>query len=132
MTKARRRGVAQTAPCAVVEPEYPVLRCALAGVPVDIGAAVAVDYLGDPWRRDIIDRFARVEIRRLAAAVGGDRPDGVAVAEGQGEEVTLAVPDMKLWSPSDPYLHHSKLGRHRPSSCILLAEQNHYHPTPRV
>ena len=31
--------------------------------------------------------------------------DGVAVAEGQGEEVTLAVPDMKLWSPSDPYLY---------------------------
>ena len=83
MTKARRRGVAQTAPCAVVEPEYPVLRCALAGVPVDIGAAVAVDYLGDPWRRDIIDRFARVEIRRLAAAVGGDRSDCVAVARAR-------------------------------------------------
>ena len=31
--------------------------------------------------------------------------DGAPVAEGEGKEVTLAVPDMKLWSPSDPYLY---------------------------
>ena len=31
--------------------------------------------------------------------------DGTTVAEGEGKEVTLAVPDMKLWSPSDPYLY---------------------------
>ena len=31
--------------------------------------------------------------------------DGTPVAEGEGKEVTLAVPEMKLWSPSDPYLY---------------------------
>ena len=31
--------------------------------------------------------------------------DGAPVAEGEGKAVTLAVPDMKLWSPSDPYLY---------------------------
>ena len=31
--------------------------------------------------------------------------DGVPVAEAEGREVTLHVPDMKLWSPSDPYLY---------------------------
>ncbi len=31
--------------------------------------------------------------------------DGAAVAKAEGREVTLAVPDMKLWSPSDPYLY---------------------------
>lgn len=31
--------------------------------------------------------------------------DGAPVAEGEGKEVTLAIPDMKLWSPSDPYLY---------------------------
>ena len=31
--------------------------------------------------------------------------DGVPVVEAEGREVTLHVPDMKLWSPSDPYLY---------------------------
>lgn len=31
--------------------------------------------------------------------------DGVPVVEAEGREVTLQVPDMKLWSPSDPYLY---------------------------
>lgn len=31
--------------------------------------------------------------------------DGIPVAEAEGREVTLHVPDMKLWSPSDPYLY---------------------------
>ena len=31
--------------------------------------------------------------------------DGVPVVEAEGREVILHVPDMKLWSPSDPYLY---------------------------
>ena len=31
--------------------------------------------------------------------------DGVPVVEAEGREVTMHVPDMKLWSPSDPYLY---------------------------
>ena len=31
--------------------------------------------------------------------------DGVPVVEAEGREVTLHVPGMKLWSPSDPYLY---------------------------
>ncbi len=31
--------------------------------------------------------------------------DGSPVAKAEGRDVTLAVPDMKLWSPSDPYLY---------------------------
>lgn len=31
--------------------------------------------------------------------------DGVPVVEAEGREVTLHVPDMKLWSPFDPYLY---------------------------
>ncbi len=31
--------------------------------------------------------------------------DGVAVSKAEGREVTLAVPEMKLWSPADPYLY---------------------------
>ena len=31
--------------------------------------------------------------------------DGAPVAKAEGREVTLAVPEMRLWSPSDPYLY---------------------------
>ncbi len=31
--------------------------------------------------------------------------DDAAVAKAEGREVTLAVPEMKLWSPADPYLY---------------------------
>ena len=31
--------------------------------------------------------------------------DGDPVAKAEGREVTLAVPEMRLWSPSDPYLY---------------------------
>ncbi len=31
--------------------------------------------------------------------------DGTPVAKAEGKDVTLAVPDMKLWSPADPYLY---------------------------
>ncbi len=31
--------------------------------------------------------------------------DGAPVAKAEGSDVVLAVPDMKLWSPADPYLY---------------------------
>lgn len=31
--------------------------------------------------------------------------DGVPVAKAQGREVVMAVPEMRMWSPSDPYLY---------------------------
>ncbi len=31
--------------------------------------------------------------------------DGTPIAKAEGTDVALAVPDMKLWSPSDPYLY---------------------------
>lgn len=31
--------------------------------------------------------------------------DGVPVSKAEGREVTLAVPEMRLWSPSEPYLY---------------------------
>ncbi len=31
--------------------------------------------------------------------------DGAPVAKAEGKDVALAVPDMKLWSPADPYLY---------------------------
>lgn len=31
--------------------------------------------------------------------------DGAPVAKAEGREVVLSVPDMKLWSPADPYLY---------------------------
>ncbi len=31
--------------------------------------------------------------------------DGAPMAKAEGREVTLAVPEMRLWSPSDPYLY---------------------------
>ena len=31
--------------------------------------------------------------------------DGVPVAKAQGREVVVAVPEMRMWSPSDPYLY---------------------------
>ena len=31
--------------------------------------------------------------------------DGVPIVKAEGREVALPVPDMKLWSPSDPYLY---------------------------
>ena len=31
--------------------------------------------------------------------------DGAPVAKAEGRDVTLAVPEMRLWSPSDPYLY---------------------------
>ena len=31
--------------------------------------------------------------------------DGTPVAKAEGREVVLSVPDMKLWSPADPYLY---------------------------
>ena len=57
---------------------------------IDAGTlAVSVDA---PFQDDVV-----VEVVLLA--------DGAPVAQAQGREVVLPVPDMKLWSPSEPYLY---------------------------
>ncbi len=71
-----------------------------------VAASHVVSYLAD----SDIDN-GRLNVKVDAELAEGDvcevvlLADGAPVAKAEGRDVTLAVPDMKLWSPSDPYLY---------------------------
>ncbi|MBR0239556.1 MAG: hypothetical protein IJQ52_00295 [Bacteroidales bacterium] len=49
--------------------------------------------------------MVNVKLREGGIGYSAEVPSGAVLAEGNGSEVVLKVPEMKLWSPTQPYLY---------------------------